>query len=130
MKVEQALWGRQEGGWVKRLKRVYSQSWIFHQHYLIIKDFDQTSLNGLSIQESFHLVACKNSLASRESFKASSMRTAISARFQRQGGQPRVVGLSLLDSKLWAGAQVPTFQLTLPRLFLPFLWTCSWNGLS
>ena len=72
------------------------------------------------VQDLFHLVVCKNSLASRESFKASSSRTAIAARFQRQGGQPRVVELSLLESKLLAGAQVSTFQLPLPRLFLPF----------
>ena len=72
------------------------------------------------IQELFHLVAGKNSLPPKESFKTSSIRTAIAARFQRQGGQPRVVGLSLLESKLQAGAQVPTFELTLPKLFLPF----------
>ena len=37
------------------------------------------------IQELFHLVAGKNSLPPKESFKASSIRSAIAARFQRQG---------------------------------------------
>ena len=37
------------------------------------------------IQELFHLVAGKNSLPPRESFKASSIRSAVAARFQRQG---------------------------------------------
>ena len=31
-----------------------------------------------------------------------------------------MVGSSLLDNKLQAGAQTPTFELTLPRLFLFF----------
>ena len=48
------------------------------------------------IQESFHLVAGKNSLPQKESFKASSIMIAIAARFQRQGGQPRAAGWSLL----------------------------------
>ena len=37
------------------------------------------------IQELFHLVAGKNSLPQKGSFKASFIRTAIAARFQRQG---------------------------------------------
>ena len=37
-KVERALRGRQERGWVKILTRGYSQAWIFHQHYLISED--------------------------------------------------------------------------------------------
>ena len=37
------------------------------------------------IQELFHLVADKNSLPPRESFKASSIMSAIAARLQRQG---------------------------------------------
>ena len=49
------------------------------------------------IQELFHLVAGKNSFLPRESFKASSIRTAVASRFQRQGGQAQVVGSSLLD---------------------------------
>ena len=37
------------------------------------------------IQELFHVVTGKNSLPSKESFKASSIRTAIPEKFQRQG---------------------------------------------
>ena len=37
------------------------------------------------IKELFYLVAGKNSLPPRESFKASSIRTAKAARFQKQG---------------------------------------------
>ena len=68
------------------------------------------------ISELFYSVAGKNILPPKKSFKASSIMIAIAARFQRQRGQLRAVGLSLLD-KLQAGAQIPTFELTLPRLF-------------
>ena len=37
------------------------------------------------IQELFHLVTGKNSLSSRESLKASSIRTAIAANFPKAG---------------------------------------------
>ena len=60
------------------------------------------------------------SLPTKESFKASSLRIAISARFQWQGGQPWAVGPSSWISKLQAEAKVPTFALTLPKLSLPF----------
>ena len=63
------------------------------------------------------MVAGKNSLPQKESFKASSIMIAIAARFRRQGGQPWVVGSSFWISKLQVGAQIPTFELTLPRLF-------------
>ena len=72
------------------------------------------------IQELFHLVAGKNSFPPRESFEASSNRTAVAARFQRHGGQPQWLGQTSWISKLLAGAQVPTFDLTLPSLFHPF----------
>ena len=62
-------------------------------------------------------------LPPKENFKASSIRIAIAARFQRQGGQPRVVGSSLLENKLQSGAQVPYFELTLPKAIPSFLWT-------
>ena len=71
------------------------------------------------IQELFHLVAGKNSFPPRESFEASSIRTAVAARFQRHGGQPQWLGQTSWISKLLAGAQVPTFDLTLPSLFHP-----------
>ena len=63
------------------------------------------------------MVAGKNSLPPKESFKASSIMIAIAAKFRRQGAS-----LGLLDrvswiSKLQARAQIPTFELTLPRLF-------------
>ena len=35
---ETVLRGRQEGSWVKNLIRGYSQTWIFHQPYLIYED--------------------------------------------------------------------------------------------
>ena len=72
------------------------------------------------IQELFHLVAGKNSFPPRESFEASSNRTAVAARFQRHGGQPQWLGQTSWISKLQAGAQVPTFELTLPKLFSLF----------
>ena len=62
----------------------------------------------------------------KESFKASSIMIAIAARFRRwgvAGGKGGgVASLGRLDraswiSKLQAGAQIPTFELTLPRLF-------------
>ena len=64
------------------------------------------------------MVAGKNSLPTKESFKASSIMIAIAARFRRQEG----ANLEKLDraswiSKLQAGAQIPTFEFTLPRLF-------------
>ena len=66
------------------------------------------------------MVAGKNSFPPRESFEASSNRTAVAARFQRHGGQPQWLGQTSWISKLLAGAQVPTFELILSRLFLPF----------
>ena len=69
------------------------------------------------IQELFHLVAGKNSFPPRESFEASSNRTAVAARFQRHGGQPQWLGQTSWISKLQAGAQISTFELRLPRLF-------------
>ena len=38
VKGERALGGRQEGSWVKNLTRGYSETWTFHQHYLISED--------------------------------------------------------------------------------------------
>ena len=35
---ETVLRGRQEGSWVKNLTRGCSQTWIFHQHYLVSED--------------------------------------------------------------------------------------------
>ena len=55
-----------------------------------------------------------------ENFKASSISTAISVRFWRKEGQPRQLGLASSIIKLQSGAQVPTFELTVPSLFLPF----------
>ena len=75
------------------------------------------------IQELFHLVAGKNSLPQKESFKAPSIMIVIAARFRRQGGQPWAVGSSLLENKLQSGAQVPYFELTLPKAIPSFLWT-------
>ena len=95
MKGERALGGRQEGGWVKHLTRGYSEAWIFYQHYLISED--SLIKRASPISELFHLVVGKNSLPPKESFKASSIRIAIAARCRRQGGQPWVVGSSLLD---------------------------------
>ena len=64
------------------------------------------------------MVAGKNSLPPKESFKASSIMIAIAARFRRQGGQPQeVLNQVSWISKLQAGAQIPTFELTLLRLF-------------
>ena len=86
MKEERALGGRQEGSWVKNLIRGHTQAWIFHQHYLISEDSLIIHPYTTSpVQELFHLVAGKNSLPPKESFKASSLGTAIAARFQRQG---------------------------------------------
>ena len=95
MKGERVLRGRQESGRVKNLTRGYSQAWIFHQHYLISED--SLIKRASPISELFHLVVGKNSLPPKESFKASSIRITTVARFQRQGGQPWVVGSSLLD---------------------------------
>ena len=65
------------------------------------------------------MVAGKNSLPPKENFKASSIMIAIAARFRRQRGQPGPLDRVSWISKLQAGAQIPTFKLTLPRL-LPF----------
>ena len=61
-------------------------------------------------------MAGKNSLPPKESFKASSIMIAIAARFRRQRGQPWTVGSVSWISMLQAGAQIPTFELTLSRL--------------
>ena len=63
------------------------------------------------------MVAGKNSLPPKESFKASSIMIAIAARFRRQGGSLGSLDRASWISKLQAGAQIPTFELTLPRLF-------------
>ena len=82
MKGERGLTDRQEGGWVKNLTKGYSQAWTCYQNYLISVDSLIRHPHMASpIQELFHLVADKNSLPARESFKASSIRTAIAARF-------------------------------------------------
>ena len=60
------------------------------------------------------------SLPPKESLKASSIRIAIPARFQRLGGQPWGVEGASWISKLQTGAQIPTFELTLSRLILLF----------
>ena len=62
------------------------------------------------------MVAGKNSLPPKESFKASSIMIAIAARFQR-GANLRKLDRASWISELQAGAQIPTFELTLPRLF-------------
>ena len=63
------------------------------------------------------MVAGKNSLPTKESFKASSIMIAIAARFQRQGASLVWLDQASWISKLQAGAQIPTFELILPRLF-------------
>ena len=63
------------------------------------------------------MVAGKNSLPPKESFKASSIMIAIAARFRRQGANLGKLDRASWISKLQAGAQIPTFELTLPRLF-------------
>ena len=51
----------------------------------------------------------------KESFKASSIMIAVAVRFRRQGGQPQeVLNRVSWISKLQAGAQIPTFELTIP----------------
>ena len=86
MKGERALRDRQEGSWLKNLTRGYSQAWVFHQQYLISEDpLMRHPQMAFLIQELFHLLAGKNSLPPRESFKAYSIRTAIASKFQRQG---------------------------------------------
>ena len=85
MKGERGLTDRQEGGWVKNLTKGYSQAWTCYQNYLISVDsLIRHPYMASPIQELFHLVADKNSLPARESFKASSIRTAVAARFRRQ----------------------------------------------
>ena len=53
----------------------------------------------------------------KESFKASSIMIAIAARFRRQGASLRWLDRASWVSKLQAGAQIPTSELILPRLF-------------
>ena len=53
----------------------------------------------------------------KENFKASSIMIAIAARFRRWGANLGKLDRASWISKLQAGAQIPTFELTLPRLF-------------
>ena len=63
------------------------------------------------------MAAGKNSFPQQESFKASSIMIAIAARFRRQGANLGTLDRASWITKLEAGAQIPTFELTLPRLF-------------
>ena len=53
----------------------------------------------------------------QEIFKASSIMIAIAVRFQKQEASLKRFDLASWINKLQAGAQIPTFELTLPRLF-------------
>ena len=57
------------------------------------------------------------SLPPKESFKASSIMIATAARFRSQLSSLGRLNQVSWISKLQAGAQIPTFELTLPRLF-------------
>ena len=75
------------------------------------------------IQELFHLVAGKNNFSPKESFKASSIRTAIAARFRRQEGQPRAVGSRLLDKQAIGWGSGPSLWVNIPKALPSFSWT-------
>ena len=65
------------------------------------------------------------SLPQKESFKVSSIRTAIAARFQRWEGQSEAVKSNFSDKQAtgWGSTfelKFPTFELTLLKLFLFF----------
>ena len=61
------------------------------------------------------------SLPPEESFKASSIRIPIAARFEGRQANLRWLGRASWISKLQVGVQIPTFELTFSRLFLVFL---------
>ena len=61
------------------------------------------------------------SLPPKESFKASSIMIAIAARFRKRGASLGQLDRASWVSKLQAGAQIPTFELTLQGYSLSFM---------
>ena len=131
-------WGRQEGSWVKNLTRGYSQAWIVHQHNLISFDWDihkcplpfRSCFTWWLVKIVFfqervlkHLLSEVKYLQAFEgredSFDQLSWTSKI-IKLPSMGSHRVGHNWSDLAAAATAGTQVPSFKLTLPRLFLPF----------